>query len=179
MPRAHRSDDGYWMERALRLARSAASRDEVPVGAVVVAGGRILGRGANRSIGSCDPTAHAEIVALRGAARALRNYRLAGATLYVTLEPCLMCLGAMVHARISRLVFGARDHKVGGASLLQRLRTPGLNHRFQITAGVRAENCADLLKLFFRHRRAPDRRRSPRGAQARRRDASRRPRGGR
>jgi tRNA(adenine34) deaminase len=147
------------MERALRLARRAASREEVPVGAVVVTGGRIVGRGANRPIGRCDPTAHAEIVALRGAARALRNYRLTGATLYVTLEPCLMCLGAMVHARISRLVFGTRDPRVGAASLLRRLRIPRLNHRIQVTAGVRAEDCANLLKEFFQRRRASRRRR--------------------
>jgi tRNA(adenine34) deaminase len=144
--------DEAFMARALRLARSSAARGEVPVGALVVAGGRILGRGGNRSIGACDPTAHAEIVALRRAARSARNHRLTGATLYVTLEPCLMCLGALVHSRIARLVYGAPDPKVGALSLL-RARRHGLNHRFATTGGVRARECADLLRDFFRGRR--------------------------
>ena len=142
------------MDAALRLARAAGRRGEVPVGAVVVAAGRIVGRGANRPIGARDPTAHAEIVALRRAARAARNYRLAGATLYVTLEPCLMCLGAMVHARIDRLVFGARDSRLGATSFLRRARR-GLNHRFGVRGGVEAGECAALLRDFFRERRAP------------------------
>jgi tRNA(adenine34) deaminase len=141
------------MERAVRLARAAGRRGEVPVAAIVVSGGLILGRGANAPIRSCDPTAHAEIVALRRAARAARNYRLTGATLYVTLEPCLMCVGAMVQARIGRLVFGAPDARVGAASLLRR--RPGLNHRVAVTGGVDAGRCADLLREFFRSRRRP------------------------
>ncbi len=145
------------MATALRLARAAGRRGEVPVGAIVVSGGRIAGRGANRPIGARDPTAHAEITAIRRAARAEGNYRLTGATLYVTLEPCLMCLGAMVHARIGRLVFGARDPKVGSTSLLRKARR-GLNHRFEIEGGVRAEECAAALRAFFGGRRARVRR---------------------
>ena len=145
------------MAAALRLARAAGRRGEVPIGAVVVAGGRIAGRGANRPIGARDPTAHAEIAAIRRAARAAGNYRLTGATLYVTLEPCLMCLGAMVHSRIDRLVFGARDPKIGSTSLLAKARR-GLNHRFEIEGGVRADECAATLHAFFRGRRAQVRR---------------------
>ena len=143
------------MRRAIRLARAAAARGEVPVGALVVAGGRIVGRGANRTIGAVDPTAHAEIVALRRAARAARNYRLSGTTLYVTLEPCLMCLGAMVHARIGRLVYGAPDPRVGAAGMLGRRAAAGLNHRFPVTSGVLADECAAMLRGFFRRRRVP------------------------
>jgi tRNA(adenine34) deaminase len=140
------------MDRAIRLARAAAQRGEVPVGALVVAGDRVIGRGSNAPIRSSDPTAHAEIIALRRAARAEGNYRLTGTTLYVTLEPCLMCVGAMVHARIGRLVYGARDPRVGAASLLRR--RPGLNHRVSVTGGVEAKHCAELLKDFFQQRRA-------------------------
>jgi tRNA(adenine34) deaminase len=140
------------MAAALRLARAAGRKGEVPIGAVVVARGRIAGRGANRPIGARDPTAHAEIIALRRAARAAANYRLSGATLYVTLEPCLMCFGAMVHARVDRLVFGARDPKVGSTSLPPGARR-ALNHRFDVRGGVRAEECAALLRGFFRERR--------------------------
>lgn len=150
--RAQKETDGRWMERAIRLARRAAQRGEVPVGAIVVSDDRILGRGANTPIRSSDPTAHAEIIALRRAARAAGNYRLTGTTLYVTLEPCLMCVGAMVHARIGRLVYGARDPRVGAATLLRR--RSGLNHRVPVTGGVEAERCAALLKEFFRRRRA-------------------------
>ena len=145
--------DRSWMGRALGLAKAAGVRAEVPIGAVVVAGSRVLGRGANRPIAARDPTAHAEIVALRRAARAARNYRLPGTTLYVTLEPCLMCLGAMVHARIDRLVFGARDPRIGAVALLRGRRAARLNHRFDVAGGVRAEECADLLRRFFRLRR--------------------------
>jgi tRNA(adenine34) deaminase len=141
------------MGAALRLARAAGRRGEVPVGAVVVAGGRIIGRGLNRPIGSCDPTAHAEMTALRRAALRARNYRLTGAVLYVTLEPCLMCLGAMVHARIDRLVFGAPDPKVGATAWLRGGRARRLNHRFAVRGGVRADQCATLLREFFRARR--------------------------
>ena len=142
------------MGRALRLARDAARRGEVPIGAMVVLDGRAIGSGSNRTLRSCDPTAHAEIVALRRAARAVGNHRLTGTTLYVTLEPCLMCVGAMVHARIRRLVHGAPDLKVGAISSLIAGGYPaGLNHRFAIEGGVRAEACASLLRRFFRARR--------------------------
>ena len=141
------------MERALRLARAAARRGEVPVGAGVVEAGRVIGAGSNRPIAASDPTAHAEIVALRRAARSRRNYRLTGATLYVTLEPCLMCLGAMIHARIGRLVFGARDPRVGAVALTADRRASGLNHRFEVLGGVRREESARLLRAFFRARR--------------------------
>lgn len=144
------------MGRALRLARSAAARGEIPVGAVVLRDGEILGAAGNRSIASHDPTGHAEIRAIRRAARRAGNYRLTGATLVVTLEPCLMCLGAMVHARIGGLVYGAPDPKIGAASSLAGApwgRTGGLNHRFPVHGGVRGEECAALLRAFFRARR--------------------------
>jgi len=151
------ASDEKWMGRALRLARAAGLRGEVPIGAVVVSGGRLAGSGANRSIGAHDPTAHAEVTALRRAARAAGNYRLTAASLYVTLEPCLMCLGAMVHARIDRLVYGARDPKVGSTALLKRAGR-GLNHRFSVKGGVRDEECGALLREFFRRRRGRRRR---------------------
>jgi len=140
------------MDWAIRLARAAARRGEVPVGALVVADGRIIGRGSNAPIRSSDPTAHAEIIALRRAARAAGNYRLTGTTLYVTLEPCLMCAGALLHARIKRLVYGAREPRIGAAALLRR--RSGLNHRVQVSGGVEAPRCAALLQEFFRRRRA-------------------------
>jgi len=143
------------MGAALRQARAAGRSGEVPVGAVVVAGGRIIGRGANRPVGARDPTAHAEVNALRRAARRVGNYRLGGATLYVTLEPCLMCLGAMVHARIDRLVYGARDPKIGATGLFSRARAARLNHRIEVTSDVRSAECAALLRTFFRARRPP------------------------
>jgi tRNA(adenine34) deaminase len=149
---AAESVDRRRMEQALRLAHAAARGGEVPVGAIVVADGRIVGRGANTPIRRHDPTAHAEIVALRSAARSLGNYRLPGTTLYVTLEPCLMCIGAMLQARIGRLVYGARDLRVGALTILRRRR--GLNHRFEVAGGVRASECAELLRDFFRQRRA-------------------------
>lgn len=142
------------MGRAVRLARAAARRGEVPVGALVVRNGRVVGAGSNRTLRSCDPTAHAEIVALRRAARAVGNHRLTGTTLYVTLEPCLMCAGAMVQARIGRLVHGAFDPKVGAISSWSSKGYPaGLNHRFAVRGGVHAEACAALLRRFFRARR--------------------------
>ena len=147
------ADDTAWMKRAIRLARAAGGRGEVPVGALVVLGDRVVGRGSNRPIAARDPTAHAEIVALRRAARSIGNYRMPGATLYVTLEPCLMCLGAMVQARIARLVFGAPDPKVGATALLRARRAAGLNHRFAIAGGVLGAECAALLREFFRGRR--------------------------
>ena len=145
--------DRVWIDRALRLARNAARAGEVPIGAVVVRAGQVLGSGRNRTIAARDPTAHAEIVALRRAGRAAANHRIGGATLYVTLEPCLMCLGAMVHARIDRLVYGAPDPKVRAVRRLRRAGRAGLNHRFAVTAGVRQAECARLLQEFFRGRR--------------------------
>lgn len=148
------ADDRYWMQHALALAARAEAMGEVPVGAVVVRDGAVLGEGWNRPIADHDPTAHAEIVALRAAARAAGNYRLPGSTLYVTLEPCLMCTGAMVHARVERLVFGAFDAKRGAAgSQFDAFAAPGLNHRVTVTGGVLAEECAAALQAFFRQRR--------------------------
>src|SRR5262245_24766870 len=146
--------DAHFMGRALRLARAAARRGEVPVGAVLVRDGDVVAGAGNRSILSRDPTAHAEVAALRRAARRLANHRLPGTTLYVTLEPCLMCCGAMVHARIERLVYGADDPKVGAIGTLFRRRRPaGLNHRFAWRGGVRAAESAALLQSFFKARR--------------------------
>lgn len=147
--------DQYWMRYALELAQRAWEAGEVPVGAVLVQGDRVIGEGWNRPIGQHDPTAHAEIMALRQGGAVLQNYRLLATTLYVTLEPCTMCAGAMVHGRIDRLVFGARDEKTGAAgSLIDVLRHPGMNHQVAITEGVLADECAGLLSAFFRMRRA-------------------------
>ena len=147
-------NDESWMTEALSLAREAGTAGEVPVGAIVVLDGQIVGRGFNQPIGSTDPTAHAEIMALRNAATQVGNYRLPGATLYVTLEPCLMCAGAMMHARIARVVFGARDPKTGVAgSVLDLFAEARLNHHAEITGGVRAEECGQLLSSFFAARR--------------------------
>ena len=147
------SDTDY-MQRALALARRATARGEVPVGALVVRGSEIIGEGANCPIGQHDPTAHAEIEALRAAGRALGDYRLTGATLYVTLEPCIMCASAIVHARIDRVVFGAWDPKAGAAgSIADVFAIPQLNHRVDVFGGVLAEECATLLSEFFRARR--------------------------
>ncbi len=143
------------MEYALGLAARAAQQGEVPVGAVLVRGDELIGEGWNRPISGSDPTAHAEIVALRAAAQALGNYRLTGATLYVTLEPCLMCAGAMIHARIERLVYGASDPKRGAVnSTAHVFAAQGLNHRVQAEGGVMSEQCADRLQAFFRERRS-------------------------
>jgi len=142
------------MREALALAEEAARAGEVPVGAVVVHDGRVIGRGWNQPIGSHDPTAHAEVVALRDAGRALGNYRLTGATLYVTVEPCLMCVGAIVHARVGTLVYGAAEPKSGAVvSAVRGLELPGLNHRCAVVAGVREDECRTLLQAFFRERR--------------------------
>ncbi|WP_072016879.1 tRNA adenosine(34) deaminase TadA [Erwinia oleae] len=147
--------DEVWMRHALMLARRAWEEGEVPVGAVLVQGERAIGEGWNRPIGHHDPTAHAEIMALRQGGTVLENYRLLDTTLYVTLEPCVMCAGAMVHSRIGRLVFGARDEKTGAVgSLLDVLGHPGMNHQVAFTEGVLAEECAAMLSDFFRHRRA-------------------------
>lgn len=147
-------DDARWMDEALALARVAAARGEVPVGAVVVREGAIVGRGGNAPIATNDPTAHAEIAALRDAAATLGNYRLTGCALYVTLEPCAMCVGAMLHARISRVVFGAHDSKTGAAgSVIDLFDEPRLNHHAVAIGGVRAQECAALLAAFFAERR--------------------------
>ena len=145
-----------FMRAALEMADEAARCQEVPVGAVVVQGGRIIGRGHNQPIGSHDPTAHAEVVALRDAARTIGNYRLGGAILYVTVEPCLMCVGASVHARIESLVFGANEPKSGAIESQQRAYAhPSLNHQITIVSGVLAAECAERLGTFFKGRRTP------------------------
>ena len=154
MPADRQSDDGYFMGLALELAEEAGRAGEVPVGAVVVRDGEVVGRGRNLPIGSTDPTAHAEINAIREASGQLGNYRLTGTTLYATLEPCAMCAGAMTHSRIDRLVFGASDPKAGAAGSLYDLpRDARLNHRFQVLGGVRVDECAALLERFFHDRR--------------------------
>jgi len=143
------------MEAALELARQAGAAGEVPVGAVAVLEGRVVGRGRNAREGSNDPTAHAELLAVQEAARALGRWRLTGVTVFVTLEPCAMCAGALVLARIDRLVFGAADPKAGAVGSLQDLSSdPRLNHRFPVERGLLADRCGDLLRDFFRSRRA-------------------------
>lgn len=151
-----RPEDTAWMHRALELARQAAREGEVPVGAILVRDGRVIGEGWNRPIAANDPTAHAEITALRAAGRRIGNYRLVDSTLYVTLEPCLMCAGAIVHARVGRLVFGAWDPKTGAvASLFHILDSTHLNHKVAWSGGLLAEECGLLLKEFFQMRRNP------------------------
>lgn len=146
--------DAVWMELALEQARLAAGAGEVPVGALVIKDGEIAGRGHNRNLLDHDPTAHAEIIALRQAAQRLGNHRLVGCTVYATIEPCSMCAGALVHARVSRLVYGANDPKAGAAgSVLQVLNHPNLNHKMEVTAGVLAEQCSEILQDFFRRKR--------------------------
>jgi len=139
---------------AIEQARSAALRGEVPIGALVVLDDKIIGAAGNRTISDCDPTAHAEIVAMREAALAIRNYRLTGAAVYVTVEPCAMCAGALVQARIARLIYGADEPKGGAVrTSMQVLDAPGLNHRVSVTAGVLAEESIALLQSFFAGRR--------------------------
>ncbi|HSB14055.1 MAG TPA: tRNA adenosine(34) deaminase TadA [Bryobacteraceae bacterium] len=146
--------DETWMLEALALAREAGSEGEVPVGAIVVCGGVIVGRGRNSPLARVDPTAHAEILALREAAARLENYRLEDCTLYVTIEPCVMCAGALVTARVRRLVFGARDLRFGGVRSKFRVADSDLlNHRVDVEEGVLATDCAELLREFFRERR--------------------------
>ncbi len=144
-----------WMDRAMTLAEAAAAHGDVPVGALVVSStGQVLGEGENRRELEHDRTAHAEVVALRAAARARGSWRLDGCTLYVTLEPCVMCAGALVHARIARLVYGCRDAKAGAVdSLFVVGRDPRLNHRFEVVGGVRADACGEQLRAFFSARR--------------------------
>jgi tRNA(adenine34) deaminase len=148
-------DDLQAMQAALAEARLAIEAGEVPIGAVVLHDGEIIATGQNRVLRNLDPTAHAEVVAMRAAATALGNYRLLGCTLYVTLEPCAMCAGAMIHARLDRLVFAAADPKAGAAgSVLSVLNHPQLNHQMQVEQGIAAEESAELLLSFFRDRRS-------------------------
>jgi tRNA(adenine34) deaminase len=147
-------DDARFMRVALAEARAAAERGEVPVGAVVAAGGEIVAQAGNRTVADCDPTAHAEIVALRKAAMAVGNYRLLGAVMYATIEPCAMCAGALIQARVARLVYGADDPKAGAVrSCLEVLSNPQLNHRVEVMAGLMKEEAAELLRAFFEARR--------------------------
>lgn len=144
-------DDAYWMKKAIREAAKASARDEVPIGAVIVRNGAVIGRGYNLREGSNDPSAHAEMIAIRQAARRSANWRLTGATLYVTLEPCLMCMGAIILARLERVVFGCYDPKGGAAGSLYDLSSdPRLNHQVRLTPGVCREECATMLSDFFR-----------------------------
>ena len=146
--------DATWMAEALAEARKAADEGEVPIGAVVVHGGQVVGRGRNARETRRDPTAHAEVLALQEAARTLGRWRLTGATVYATLEPCPMCAGALVNARVDRLVYAVPDPKAGAAGTLFDVpRDPRLNHRVEVTAGVLAEECGELLTSFFRSRR--------------------------
>jgi len=148
------SDDTLFISRTLELARAAQDAGEVPVGAVIVKDDKIIAEGWNRPISTSDPTAHAEIIAMRAAATMLNNYRLIDCTLYVTLEPCAMCAGAMVHARVKRLVYGASDPRAGAAGTIFNITDhAALNHRLDVTAGVMAEECGTLLRNFFQSRR--------------------------
>ena len=153
-PTGEATSDELLMEEALRSAQRALDAGEVPVGAIVVCDGRIVGRGGNRNLTDSDPTAHAEIVALREAGAALGNHRLEGCELFATIEPCAMCAGALVHARLKRLVYGADDLKAGAIrSVMQVLNHSRLNHRMEVRSGVLAGRCAELLQSFFRRRR--------------------------
>lgn len=146
--------DSWFMQQALSLANEAQRQDEVPVGAVVTFGGKVIGKGHNQPISNNDPSAHAEIQALRDAALAMGNYRLVGATLYVTLEPCIMCAGAIIHARIAKVVYAATDSKGGAVeSVFDVLKTKKLNHQVQCLGGLRCDESSQLLKSFFKSRR--------------------------
>lgn len=146
--------DHFWMQHAIELAKTAENLQEVPVGAVLVLDDKIIGEGYNRPITSCDPSAHAEMIALRAGAHAINNYRILNTTLYVTLEPCIMCIGALVHARVKRVIFGAFDPKGGAVeSVFQFGNTDKLNHRIEYQGGLLAERCGKLLSDFFRARR--------------------------
>lgn len=146
--------DEFWMSFALAEAQQASHAGEVPIGAVIVMHGEIIGRGRNQPIASCDPTAHAEIIALREAAQKIGNYRLSEATIYVTIEPCAMCAGALVNARIKHLVYGAAEARTGAvSSIFQICSHRSLNHHVEITAGVREADCKQLMQAFFKARR--------------------------
>jgi tRNA(adenine34) deaminase len=148
------TDDERWMDEALSEARLAGQEGEVPIGAVVVVGGEVVGRGRNARERLGDPTAHAEVLAVQDAARRLGRWRLSGATVYATLEPCPMCAGALVNARVERLVYSVEDPKAGAAgTLFDIARDPRLNHRLEVARGVRAAECAELLRSFFREKR--------------------------
>lgn len=153
-PTAPSTSDELWMEEALRCAQRALEAGEVPVGAIVVSNGRIVGRGWNRNIADSDPTAHAEVVALREAGAAIGNHRLEGCELFATIEPCTMCAGALVHARLQRLIYGADDPKAGAVrSVMQVLNDPHMNHKIEVRGGVLAGRSAEILQSFFRTRR--------------------------
>jgi len=146
--------DQKWMKQALQLAQKAQSLDEVPVGAVLVKGGEVIGEGWNQTISACDPTAHAEVVALRDAAKRLNNYRVIDTTLYVTLEPCAMCVGALVHGRVQRLVYAASEPKNGAvSSQINLLELHAFNHRIDVSRGVLEAQASDLLTSFFKNKR--------------------------
>jgi tRNA(adenine34) deaminase len=148
------SRDQYWMEQALILARKAADVDEVPVGAIIVKDNQLIAEGWNHPIQLRDPSAHAEMIALRQAGIALNNYRLPDTTLYVTLEPCVMCVGAMIHARVGRVVFGAHDAKTGAAgSMFDLLQSEKHNHKIEVTGGVLEAQCKEVLQDFFKRKR--------------------------
>ena len=150
--------DAQWMRYALNRALQAGERDEVPVGAVVVLNGELIAEGSNEPIATNDPTAHAEIVAIRRAAALIRNYRLTGATLYVTIEPCQMCVGAMIHARVARLVYGAPEPKAGAIESAMRAHEhPALNHRLEVQGGVLDAECREVMQRFFEGRRQAQR----------------------
>ncbi|QLQ96313.1 tRNA adenosine(34) deaminase TadA [Providencia alcalifaciens] len=147
--------DEYWMLQALELAKKAQDAGEIPVGALLVKDNQLVATGWNHSIENHDPTAHAEIVTLKQAGTALQNYRLLGTTLYVTLEPCIMCAGAMIHSRIGRVVYGAKDFKTGACgSFINIMSQPGLNHYVEVTSGVLEDACSSMLSEFFKMRRA-------------------------
>jgi tRNA(adenine34) deaminase len=147
--------DEYWMAQALELAKKAQDAGEIPVGALLVKDNQLVAEGWNHSIENHDPTAHAEIITLQKAGTALQNYRLLDTTLYVTLEPCIMCAGAMIHSRIGRVVYGANDFKTGACgSFINIMSQPGLNHYVEVTSGVLEETCSSMLSDFFRMRRA-------------------------
>lgn len=148
-------DDDYWMRKALLLAEKAEAQGEVPVGALIVIDDEVFAEGYNKPITTHDPTSHAEIEAIRSAGVSLKNYRLSGATLYVTLEPCVMCAGAIIHARIGRLVYGAKDPKAGAAGSLFGLLPPDnrFNHKLEVTSGVMSPQCSAQLSSFFKRRR--------------------------
>ncbi|WP_404341170.1 tRNA adenosine(34) deaminase TadA [Pseudoalteromonas mariniglutinosa] len=147
-------NDEYWMAKALEYAKQAQAINEIPVGAVLVKDSQLIAAGFNRSITDNDPSAHAEMIAIRNGGQALNNYRLVDCTLYVTLEPCSMCAGLLVHSRIKRLVYGATDAKTGSAgSIMNLLQEPKLNHQVDVTAGVMAKQCGDVISAFFKYRR--------------------------